>query len=40
LIGEPEDVSDSPEVLFDQEHFFEGYCKIKVEKLVPKNRKG
>ena len=38
LIGEPEEVSDSPEVLFDHEHAFEGYCKIKVEKLVPKKR--
>lgn len=37
LLGEPE-TGESPELMFDEQDWFEGICKVKIQRLVP--RKG
>lgn len=37
LLGEPE-VDESPELMFEAQDWFEGICKVKIQRLVP--RKG
>lgn len=37
LLGEPE-TEENPELMFDAQDWFEGICKVKVQRLVPKKK--
>lgn len=37
LLGEPE-MAESPEMMFDAEDWFEGLCKVSIQRLVPKKK--
>ncbi len=37
LLGEPES-DESPEMMFDAQDWFEGICKVKIQRLTPKKR--
>jgi transcriptional regulator with XRE-family HTH domain len=42
LLGHDEDISKAASIheLFDEQDFFDGYCKIKIQRLVPIKRSG